>query len=352
MKNLKFVFGMLVCIALLTACSSDGDDNGGEEPDVDAFLSVEKLAVPLTYEAKDFLIDVSTNLKTLSVEVEMQDQEDAMWLDVKYSAKNKQLKVSVSENRIKDDGERKATITLIGKNVDPVVITITQDPSAIEHDPYEVEFDGEWNDNWVVDCYMHGTKYDPILFNDGTVAVPNPPAKSYWQNTMGREITVALKLGNEFLTQNQGRQISTLELFSTINPDVSISFALMTSGDAVANDGDFAEYITETYSPNTTIWESQASDVTSGSGANGWFKCNCSSACVIPASGNVFVVAKIVGGGEWYNDGKSDWAEFQWVRQVLNKFTPTYVNFGNAEAKNLYKFVGGTASLNIHMSAQ
>lgn len=345
---------MLVCAALAAACSDDDEkepNGGGDEPVEDAFLSVDKTTVPVTYEATDFLIDVSTNLKTLDIDVEMKDQADAMWFNAKYSAKDKKVKVNVEENKVKEDGTRKATITLKGTGVDPVVITVTQDPSAKEHDPYEVEFDGEWNDTWVVDCYMHGTKYDPILWNDGNVP-SSAPAKTYWQNTMGREITVAMKLGNEFLEQYKGSQIAMLELNSTVNPDVSVSFALMTSADAVANEGDFPEYISETYSPNTAIWESKAADVTHGSEGNGWFKCSCSSECVIPESGNVFVVAKITGGGEWYISGENQWGEFQYVRQVLNKFTPTYVNFANAEAKNLYKFVGGTVSFNIHLSVQ
>lgn len=353
MRNFRFMFGVLLGAALLTGCSKDDSNDGGDDTQGDGkptFLTVENAATPINkeYTEVNFTINVSTDAKAVDPEVNLEDQADANWCTAKYRAKDKQLKVSLTENRIKKDGERTAKIELKVPGLESVFITIVQAPSEVEHDPFEVDFGDEtWNDSWVVDCYMHGTKYDPILFDNGTVSV-TAPSKSYYQNTMGPAVTVALKLDTKFLEQFGGTAISKLELLSTPNPAVSIKFALMTSNAAVANDGSMPEYVTEFYTPNITIWESTTNDVTVGT--NGWANCTCGSACVVPSSGNVFVVATITGGGEWFDDGKNKWGEFQWVTQVLNRFTPTYVNFTNANAQKLYKFVGGTAELNIHMA--
>ena len=361
MKNLKFILGLLVSTALLSSCSKDDNEDPGtpENPSGKAtYLSIEdgdKVqdgTAHVEYTEANFLVPVNTDAKTLEVSIDFKNQADALWCSAKYTSKTKQLKVSVKENRIKDDGERKAIITLTAEGLDPVTLEVKQDASLIEHDPFEVDFGAEWDNTWVVDCYMHGTKYDPILWNDGKVPA-TAPDKSWWQNAVSSAMTVALKLDQAFLTQFGGQQISKLELLSTINPNVTIQFSLMTSDDAITNDGSLPSYVEKYYTPNNTIWQSQAGNITAGTDANGWWSCDCSQngSCTIPNSGNVFVVATITGGGEWYQSGENNWGEFQWVRQVLNKFTPTYINFNNASAQKLYKFVGGTISLNMHMAS-
>lgn len=264
------------------------------------------------------------------------------WCKAVYVPYKEQLNIKVSKTTVMK--EREATVTLSYRGAKDVVITISQDASEVELDPYTPEkYYMPWDDKWTVEGFIYankqyGDKYEPMMWGENGLPKFDSQGDGgnpfIWNEVACPEkITVGVKLEKPMLEYFKGKRITYMEADVT---GTSVKFAVVkvakSASAAPVWAGDFVDQAEVLWSADAII------------PAQGWPHAEVSGVFLpdeTPEESDIMCVA--------YIEGKAN--EIIWsVPQHVSKFAPNYLSIKGNEGKEMFLFTGGSLPFNLYFA--
>lgn len=336
--------GILLSGMLFASCTEKN------APEAGTLGFAEGASITLGAEPKEFTLNVQNWSEEMVWDLNYTDG-DAGWLEVSY---NEEGVFSVRMHKNHAAVERSAEISLMTTFEEAAFRIVQQAGDGEDYDPFLPDFPDDyflysWNDNWTIWNWIYEQghnsdpkrgklKYDSINYGENGLKWHD---FYFWLYPTSGKMSVGLKLSEELLAEVRGKLVSQIALQCTTSKIRSAKLSVVTLKKSDSQ-GLPAWCKDDSWSVDKVIFEQEMNP----QDRKDWLFLDLPDhECErIPADAeNVMILATIDGDGTINATDGMLWA----APQPISRFAPTYINPDNNEGRDMYRFSGGTVSMNF-----